>query len=226
MLILVREALRARSVAAAAGSIDAIVNSLLLSTVGATVIVAVAMCLGYAQARASRGVRHATQALLVVLFAVPSTIIGVGLIGLWNRPGPMGVLYGTDAMLVLAYLARFVPVATLILAAATQSVSISQEEASAVSGVGWLRTVRGILLPQLRIGVAAAWVVAFVLAFGELGASILVAPPGEETLPIRIYTIIANTPSSNVAMLALLQSAVIFLPVAAFAAVATMRESR
>ena len=54
MLILVREALGARSVAAAAGSIDAIVNSLLLSAVGATVIVAVAVCLGYAQARASR----------------------------------------------------------------------------------------------------------------------------------------------------------------------------
>jgi len=117
-------------------------------------------------------------------------------------------------------------VATLILAAATQSVSISQEEASAVSGVGWLRTVRGIVLPQLRVGVAAAWVVAFVLAFGELGASILVSPPGDATLPIRIYTIIANTPSSNVAMLALLQTAVIFAPVAAFGAVASMRESR
>jgi iron(III) transport system permease protein len=74
--------------------------------------------------------------------------------------------------------------------------------------------------------VAAAWVVAFVLAFGELGASILVVPPGEATLPIRIYTIIANTPSSNVAMLALLQSAVIFVPVAAFGVLASMREAR
>ena len=64
------------------------------------------------------------------------------------------------------------------------------------------------------------------LAFGELGASILVAPPGEATLPIRIYTLIANTPSSNVAMLALLQSVVIFLPVAAFGAVVSMREAR
>jgi iron(III) transport system permease protein len=176
--------------------------------------------------RASPGVRFAAQVLLVALFAVPSTIVGVGLIGMWNRPGPVGVLYGTDAMLLLAYLARFVPVATLILAAAAQTVSVSQEEASAVSGVSWLRTVRGIVLPQLRVGVGGAWVVAFVLAFGELGASILVAPPGEATLPIRIYTIIANAPSSSVAMLALLQSAVIFIPVAAFGAVAAMRESR
>ena len=88
-------------------------------------------------------------------------------------------------MFLLAYLARFVPVATLILAAATQTVSVSQEEASAVSGVGWLRTVRGIVLPQLRVGVASAWVVAFVLAFGD-SVRILVAPPGEATLPIRM----------------------------------------
>ena len=57
---------------------------------------------------------------------------------------------------------------------------------------------------------ATAWVVVFVLAFGELGTSILVAPPGESTLPIRIYTIIANTPASQVAALALLQALVIF----------------
>ena len=165
-------------------------------------------------------------ALLVVLFAIPSTIVGVGLIGLWNRPGLLGVLYGTDAMLLLAYLARFVPVATLDPGGSDAECLDITGGGIRCSGVGWLRTVGGIVLPQLRVGVAAAWVVAFVLAFGELGASILVAPPGEATLPIRIYTIIANTPSSNIAILALLQSAVIFAPVAAFGAVASMRESR
>ena len=51
-------------------------------------------------------------------------------------------------------------------------------------------------------------------AFGELGASILVSPPGESTLPIRIYTIIANAPASVVAALALLQLMVILVPLA------------
>jgi hypothetical protein len=45
-------------------------------------------------------------------------------------------------------------------------------------------------------------------------------------LPIRIYTIIANTPSSHVAALALLQTAVIFTPVAALGAYAAIREVR
>lgn len=227
ILILVREALGARSVATAvADSTNAIVNSIFLSIVGATVVVALAVWLGYAQARTSRAIRLAAQVVLVVLFAVPSTIIGVGLIGLWNRAGPSGMLYGTDAMFMLAYLARFVPVAVLILAAATQTVSVSQEEAAAVSGLGWFRTIRGIVLPQLHLAIAAAWVVAFVLAFGELGASILVAPPGEATLPIRVYTLIANTPSSHVAVLALLQSAVIFIPLAALGAYVSLREVR
>jgi hypothetical protein len=53
-----------------------------------------------------------------------------------------------------------------------------------------------------------------------------VAPPGEATLPIRVYTIIANTPSSHVAVLALLQAAVIFVPLASLGAALSLREGR
>ena len=97
------------------------------------------------------------------------------------------------------------------------------EEAAAVSGAGWLRTMTRIVMPQIRLGLLAAWVVTFVLAFGELGVSILVAPPGEATLPIRIYTIIANAPSSQVAALALLQITVVLVPVAVLAAAVSWR---
>jgi iron(III) transport system permease protein len=227
IFILGREALAARSlIEVITGSGQAIVRSLLLSAVGATLVVALAVFLGYAQARMGRALRRAAQILLVALFAIPSTIVGVGLIGLWNRSGPLGALYGTDVRFLLAYLARFVPVATLILAATVQTVSVSQEEAAAVSGAGWFRTIRGIVLPQMRFGIAAAWVVGFVLAFGELGVSVLVAPPGEATLPIRVYTIIANTPASQVAALALLQALVIFAPVAALGAAASLPEAK
>jgi iron(III) transport system permease protein len=226
VVILVGEALDARSLAAAlGGSGQAIARSLILSAVGATAVVAVSVWLGYAQARAGRRFRLAAQILFVVLFAVPSTIVGVGLIGLWNRPATSAI-YGTDAMFLLAYLARFVPVAALILAASAAAVAVSHEEAAATSGAGWLRTMRRIVLPQMQIGIAGAWVIAFVLAFGELGASILVAPPGEATLPIRIYTIIANAPPSRIAALALLQSLVVLTPLAALGAVTSIREAR
>jgi ABC-type Fe3+ transport system permease subunit len=164
--------------------------------------------------------------LFVVAFGVPSTIVGVGLVGLWNRPGLMGTLYGTDVMFILGYLARFVPVAAVAIAAATRYVPVSHEEAATVSGAGWLRTIARIVVPQIRLGLLTAWAIAFVLAFGELGVSILIAPPGEATLPIRIYTIIANTPPSQVAVLALLQTAVILCPLALLAWAVSVREAR
>jgi iron(III) transport system permease protein len=224
--VLVREALGARSLTEVlAGSETAIANSLMLAAAGATAVVGVAVWIGYARARARR-MGQIADVLFVVLFAVPSTVVGVGLIGLWNRPGPLGAVYGTDVMFLLGYLARFIPVAALALAATTRYVPVSHEEAAAVSGAGWFRTVMRIVLPQIRLGLAAAWVVAFILAFGELGVSVLVAPPGESTLPIRIYTIIANTPPSHVAALALLQTVVIFTPLAVLGLGMSLRDNR
>jgi iron(III) transport system permease protein len=226
LLALVREALGAGSIRSIVeGSGPAITNSLLLATIGATAIVSLAVWLGYARARARRTGRIA-DALFIVVFSVPSTIVGVGLIGLWNRPGLAGILYGTDVMFIVGYLARFLPVAALVTAAALRHVPLSHEEAAALSGAGWLRTMMRIVLPQIRLGLLTAWVVAFVLAFGELGVSILIAPPGDATLPIRIYTIIANTPPSHVAVLALLQAAVILTPVSLLAAGVAFREAR
>jgi iron(III) transport system permease protein len=208
---------------AARGSWPSIRVSLLLAALGATLVVPVGGILGYARARATSRFASAVDALWVVLFAVPSTIVGVALIGMWNRSGPAGMLYGTLAMLLLVYLARFVPVAALITAASVRQIPQSHEESAAVAGVGWLRTLRTIIMPQIAGGLAATWVIVFVFAFGELGASILVSPPGESTLPIRIYTIIANTPSSVVSALALLQISVVLVPLAAGAMFAARR---
>jgi iron(III) transport system permease protein len=227
VIVLLRESMRAESVRVIVeGSGRAIVNSLALATIGATAVVGLAMWLGYARARMRGRLGQLADVLFVVAFAVPSTIVGVGLIGLWNRPGLVGAFYGTDAMFILGYLARFVPVAALAIAATTRYVPVSHEEAAAVSGAGWFRTMTRIVMPQIRLGLLTAWVIAFVLAFGELGVSILVAPPGEATLPIRIYTIIANTPSSHVAVLALLQTVVILSPLAILALAFSVQEGR
>lgn len=47
----------------------------------------------------------------------------------------------------------------------------------------------------------------------------------EATLPIRVYTLIANAPPAQVAALALLQAAVVLAPLAIIAALASLRPS-
>jgi iron(III) transport system permease protein len=222
--ILAREARHVSSwVGVITGSGDSVRNSLALSAVGATVVCALAFWLGYGRARATRGAGLAADVLFIVLFAVPGTIVGVALIGLWNRSGVAGALYATNGMFLLVYLARFTPLAALALAASLRRVPSSHEEAAAVSGASWFRTMIHIVLPQMKLGLLAVWVIVFTLAFGELGASVLVTPPGTSTLPIRIYTLIANAPPPQVAALALLQVAVIFAPLTVLGLALTVR---
>ena len=208
------------------GSGQAILNSLTLAAVGATLVSGLALALGYARSRARRSVAVALDALFVALFAVPGTVVGVALIELWNQPTVVGALYGTDAMFVLVYLARFTPLAALILAAGFRRVPPSQEEAAAVSGAGWLATMAVIVVPQLKRDWTVVWIIVFTLAFGELGASVLVTPPGESTLPVRIYTLIANAPRPHVAALALLQATVVLAPLALIALILGMRREQ
>jgi iron(III) transport system permease protein len=227
LAVLTREAIGVRSLTALVeGSGDAIRTSLTLAALAATMATAIAVWIGYARARARRRAGILTDVLLVALCAVPSTVVGVGLIGVWNRAGVFGGIYGTNGMLLLAYLARCLPVAALGLAAGVQYVPASHEEAAAVGGAGWWRTMTRIVLPQMTVALVATWTVAFILAFGELGASILVVPPGQATLPIRIYTLIANAPSAEVAALALLQSVVILFPLVVLAAGLRVRPTR
>ncbi len=77
LAILVGEALGARSLSTVfAGSGEAISNSLVLATAGATVVVIVAAVLGYGRTRVGARIGGIADVLFVVLFAVPSTIVG------------------------------------------------------------------------------------------------------------------------------------------------------
>lgn len=193
-------------------SADAIANSLWLAFAGATLIVALALVLGYGRARTRIRFREFFDPVFILIFAVPSTVLGVGIIGLWNRAGFMGQVYSSQWIIIVAYIARLAPIAALLLAASVRQISKSSEEAAEVAGASWARSFIGIVIPQLRFGLAAVWLVSFIFCFGELGATLLVAPPGESTLPVRVYTLIANTPSSEVATLALLQVSITLLP--------------
>jgi iron(III) transport system permease protein len=192
---------------------NAIGNSFLWSAIAASLIIAIGGLLAYWRTTASTRYAHAADALFAALFAVPATVLGVGIIALWNRPGWMGAIYRTDTIVIVGYLGRFLPLAALLCAAFLRRIPRGAEEAAAVSGASWLWSLRRVVLPMAVTGLAASWLIVFILIFGEVGVTILVAPPGESTVPVRAYTLIANSPSADVARLALLQIAISALPV-------------
>ena len=59
--------------------------------------------------------------------------------------------------------------------------------------------IRRVMVPLIAPGVIAAWALAFIFCLRDLDLVMTVHPPGVETLPIRLYTLMANSASSMTA---------------------------
>ena len=138
--------------------------------------------------------------LVAVPLAMPSALTGAGLIFMWNRDLPVEV-YGSFWMLVLASLARFAPLAVLVLAVRRTRMDPALLEAAAIFGSPPRAFLR-VELPMLSAAVAAGAAAVFALSLAELGASLLVAPPGRGTLALRIFNYLHYGASGAVAALA------------------------
>jgi len=160
-------------------------RSLGLAAVGATLLTAFGFCCGYLVHHRALRLWRAVDTLTLLLFTLPGTVIGIGLIALWNRPFT-GFLYASAGMVVLAYVAQYTALSSRIVQATLASVPPSGEEAAQLSGVPWLARVWYLAIPAALPGVAAAWAIAFIFCLRDLGASMLLYPPGHDTLPVRI----------------------------------------
>lgn len=124
--------------------------------------------------------------LVLLPLAVPPPLVGVGLIGLSGLP-PWSWAYGTFAMPVLATVARFLPLAVLVLLAGWRQFDPLWLEAAALLESRPGQTLKQIVLPLLAPGCLAGAAVVGALSAGELGAVLLVLPAGLSTLSITLY---------------------------------------
>ncbi|WP_242333045.1 iron ABC transporter permease [Anaeromyxobacter sp. SG66] len=174
-------------------------NSLLDALIAGTLVLALAVVIGHAAARRRRfGV--GLDALAVLAFVTPASVLGVGLIATWNRPSLQAV-YGTSAIVALAFAARYGAVGLRTAAVSFSQGSEHYEEAAAIAGARFFRRLGRILVPLHGRGLAAAWLLAVVFCLRDLETAVLLYPAGQEPLTVRIFTLEANGPESVVAAL-------------------------
>jgi iron(III) transport system permease protein len=173
----------------------------------ATAILVIALPLAHSLVRGRRGARL-PDALAVLAFVAPSAVLGVGLIQTWNRASTAWV-YGSLAIVVLAFTARYAAVGIRGCASVLAQSSPSLEDSAAVLGAGYLRRVARLLVPLHARGLAAAWLLALVFCLRDLESAILVYPAGRDPLTVRIFTLEANGPEPVVAALACVQAGAI-----------------
>ncbi|MCF6150309.1 MAG: iron ABC transporter permease [Candidatus Kuenenia sp.] len=196
---------------------NGIVNSVVFGGIGASILTVVGFFLGYATEKTRWKLKEGISSFVWIFFAVPATVAGIGLIKLWNRPhGAFQFIYGTIGIILIGYIIRFAPLSSRIMANFFRQMPQSIEDAGAVTGASWFRIAGNILAPLQKHGIVATWIISFIFCIGELGATILVYPPGHETLPITLFTVMANSPENIVSALTLLLIGMTLLPVGIF----------
>ena len=163
-------------------------SSAMIAALAASAVASVALPLGWL-ARHYRLAAVAALVLAAVGLAVPGPLLGLELIAVFNRPGAtwLNFLYDrTVAVPVVAQAVRAFPVGMLIVWRAFDSLPNELLEAAALDGAGPWRRFWLVAWPLRWPALVLAWLAAFVVAIGELSATIMVVPPGVQTLGVRI----------------------------------------
>jgi iron(III) transport system permease protein len=195
-----------------------LLGTLRVTPPAATLCIVLAFAAAWALVRARR-LRPWVCAWLLLLLAVPAPLVGIGLIKLLNRAGLPGMIYDSQAGLVLAYAIRTLPFAVLALLPAIRRIPKELEEMAAMDGAGWIRRLTAIVAPLTWRALLVAWLLAFALSLSELGASFLVVPPGRATLSIRFFTLIHYGVYPDAAGICLILLGIVGLAAAGMAAV-------
>jgi iron(III) transport system permease protein len=190
---------------------NAIGNSLFLAVFGATIGVGLAVLQGYYLTRGNPRWRGLAEILLSLPLGIPGIILGLGFLILALRTP----LYSTLSIILIAYIARFLPFATRNVTAMFLAINPELEQSARTSGASWHQTMRYIVLPLLKPSLIAAWLMLFVIFIRELGATILLYAQGTETISVAMV-VLSERSSGYVAALAVVQLLLLLLAFAMF----------
>ncbi|HLX09064.1 MAG TPA: ABC transporter permease subunit [Thermoanaerobaculia bacterium] len=140
------------------------------------------------------------EALVGLPWAIPGTVFAIALATTFSVDAPwLGrfVLIGTPVLLPLAYLVRSLPLTGRAALDSLRGMDPALAEAAAALGAGRLRTLRRVVLPQLRPALAAAAGLAFITALGDFVTSVVLYT--YDTRPISIE-ILANVQLQDLGM--------------------------
>jgi 2-aminoethylphosphonate transport system permease protein len=125
--------------------------------------------------------------LFFVPSAVPSVSVGLGLLVAFSQR-PL-LLNGTMAIVFVAHFVLISAFSYGNVSAGLARVSPDFEEVASCLGATPAYRLRRVTLPLVAPYLFAAFGLSFALSMGELGATVMVYPPGWVTLPVAIFSL-------------------------------------
>lgn len=163
----------------------AVRNSLFLALVGPTICMALASLTAYITVKTRMVGRGILEGLSFLPFAFPGTALGIGLLWAYIRfPIP---IYATIWILLVGYITRFFPYGLRSMTGTIVQIHKELEEASQISGGGFGITFRRILLPLMKPGFVAGWILLATIFIREFSLSVFLYTPSSEPIGPLLY---------------------------------------
>ncbi|NIK58544.1 ABC transporter permease [Kribbella shirazensis] len=164
--------------------LDAAWNSLRIVGLAALACGVLGLLIGYVVVRAD-GSRIATvlRQVSFLPYLVPGIAFAAAFLSLFAvRRGPIPALYGSVVLLVIVLAVTHLPYASRSGISAMTQLGREPEEAAQVTGAGWFRRIRTIVMPIQKGSLATGIVLPFISGIKELSIVIMLTTTGTQLL--------------------------------------------
>lgn len=168
----------------ASQSSQTLMNSLLFAAAAATLAVILAIGIAYIIRRHLVPFGGFLQFLCMAPLVIPGIVLAIGFYATYA--GPPAYLYGTAAIMVLAFTTRFLPIAYSTSDAGMRSFNPEMEEAVRILGAGRIKALTSVVIPLLKRTMFGAWILIFIPAAQELSTAIFLIGPNTRVVSVLI----------------------------------------
>ncbi len=200
--------------AAVAGSAEVVASTahtLVVGLITPTFCVLLGVLVAYAIRRLRVRGAKLLDYLAMFPIAVPGIVFGTGIF--WTYV--LTPVYGTVWVLILAFIASYLPFSYRIADTALLQIDRALEEASALCGVSHWRTAGRITLPLARPALLSAWVMVFIFSIREISAAVLLTSADNVVLSVLSWNYLDYGDVPKAAVIGLLQTLILIVGVVA-----------
>ncbi len=158
-------------------------NTIWLALASGAACVLLGFLISYMEVRRANFSTKLLAFLGVLPVAVPGLVYGVGLLWLFLRTP----LYGTTWVLLLAFIAKFLPYAIVVSRSAVLQIHPELEQSARMSGADGLKAMRAITLPLLKPTLIAILFFVMLSSIKELSASVLLYTQRSQVLSVLTW---------------------------------------
>jgi iron(III) transport system permease protein len=186
------------------GLVASLRNSLVTAVSAALIVTVLSAVVAYITVKSRIRGRGLLDGLATVPIAVPSVVMGVGVL-YWYLIIPLPLhMYGTLTILIVAFVTITLPYGMRYLASGMMQIKDELEEAANASGASWIQSFRHIFIPLLMPSVLAAFIYTMIVGFREISAAIFLYTSKTELVSVQVYDLYSNGSYPLVAALGVL----------------------